>query len=313
MNDRPIIAITLALALCPMLACDTEEVGDPVESVSDEPASESPTSVAPTAGATAEREGHAAIDEASGDYTAVGHVEIARVRGVPWVADFMTKHHRDFDPMFESCAKVFHDAEAVTFGLADDRFEIYVTGDLDLDEASACGDKIDVDRPASAIVLDEDLFVLYRGDIEPDRARLEGLLARDPEPNAKHPIWMTGSAVSLSHASPVEHVQMWADPSKGLDAQAKVVFADEAKAAEIYGQATLGLTALRMSEHASELASAVDLDSSGDTMTVEIHATEDQMTEVLTEVIVAGHAHHGHMPPGAKEHGVHVEFHTTTD
>ena len=31
----------------------------------------------------------------------------------------------------------------------DDTFEVYVTGKLDVDEASACGDKIDAGQPAS--------------------------------------------------------------------------------------------------------------------------------------------------------------------
>ena len=292
--DRNLAAITLALTICPLFACDTQEEEPSVESsVIESPTPVAPTPVAPT------------LVAPSTDYSAAGHIEIASVLATPWVKQAMATHDMELGAELDDCARVFEAAEAVTFGMKDEAFELYISGQLDIDAASACGDKIDgdADEPSAAVVLDADLFVIYRGELEPSRARLNALLTLDPTPNKDQPIWLTGSALSFADKTPVEGVQIWANPAQGLEAHVQVDFQDAQTATELFGQATLGLTALRMSNDVGELASAVDLKSSGQTMTADIHVTQAQIESVLTEIATDTAA--------AEDSGVHVELHTS--
>ena len=299
------LALPFALTVCcALVACDTE----PVEDLDSVEAAEVPVVEAPAELATNEAD----ADAGSAQFEAFGHVAVATVLATPWVEVAMKQHERQAPAEFEACARVFHGAEAITFGAHGESFEVYITGQLELDDASACGDMIDgSDEPVSAVVLDEDLFAVYRGELEPSRERLQALSSHEPKAGAGQPIWLTASALSMSgHHTPADAIELWVDLAQGVDAHAQVEFRDEGSATEIFGQATLGLSALRMSDDVAGLASAVSLAQSGKAMTVDIHASAEQMQTVAIEMASEAHADHG------KHHGrsggeVHFELRTS--
>lgn len=253
-TTRPILALTLAALFIPLSACDADMPG-----------------------------------ASDADYRAVGHLDLAAVKRTSWLKDALGDDALEL-PGLDACGDVLRQAKAITFGAGEDAFEVYVRGPIDAAAANACGDQIDAEMSTKArgsaseptpeaTMLADDLFVVFAGDLTPSRSRLRSLLSVDPSPKGDQPIWMVATADGKD--DPVSHVQAWADPSKGLDAHVEVQFDDAAKASEVYGQAMLGLAALRLSDEAGALASAVDLDSSGDTVTAELHATPTQLEALM--------------------------------
>lgn len=154
------------------------------------------------------------------------------------------------------------------------------------------------------MLLADGVFVVFGGDLTPTRDRLEDLQAADPSPG--EPLWVTANMTGKGR--PVEQVKAWANPGKGLRVHAEVVFADEQKAAEIYGKANLGLAAMSMSDEVGELASAVSLSSSGAAMTADIQLTTEQMKTVVAKGKARHQAHWAHARHAHEGSGVHVEI-----
>ncbi len=258
------------------------------------------------------------------DYRAVGHVQLSAVTRAPWIASAKKDDMLQLDAALGPCADLVRTADALTFGAKEDAFEVYVEGSFDSAAANACADHIDAEVAAGrvprrdgrpkpeATLLADGLFVVFGGDLTPSRDRLDALSAASPSPG--QPMWVTVDMRDKGH--PVEHVEAWADPSKGLSAHAQVTFADEQKAAEIYGKATLGLTALTLSDEVGDLASAVDLSSSGKSMTAKVQLSAAQMKTLVAKGKARheAHAKFGHHPhgPGHGDHepGIRIEFKT---
>lgn len=291
-STRPSLLSLSALLLTGALAsCDGESVDvDPID--------------ADRVAADAADDEPADADElttASVDAHVVGHVSLDALLSAPWVADAMKDATLTMDAKLGACADVLRQADSVTFGAKkEEAFEAYLVGSFDAAVANACSDHIDaaVVRHANrlerhpkpeAVLLADGVFVVFGGNLTPSRDRLETLLAADP--SAGQPLWI--SASTAGHGGPVERVKAWANPATGLRVHAEVVFADEQKAAEIYGKANLGLAAMSMSDEVGELASAVSLKSAGKAMTAEIELTDEQMKTVVAKGKARHHARHG--------------------
>lgn len=241
------------------------------------------------------------------DYRAVGHVDIDAVKTAPWMKGALKDGKLEVHGELGACEDVVQKAKTVTFGAKEDAFEVYIGGSFGADEANACADFIDAKVAAEAGRLDgkpkpeatllaEGVFVVFGGGLTPSRDRLEDLM--DADPSSGQPMWVTANMTGKG--KPVERFEAWADPTKGMKAHAEVVFADEAKASEIYGQAVLGLTAMRMSDEVGELASAVDLDSSGKSMTAEVSLSTAQMKTLVAK---SQARHEAHADFHARHHG----------
>jgi hypothetical protein len=290
-STRPSFLSLSALLLAGMASCDGESVDvDPIEAdrvaaeaADDEPAEADELTTTPA------------------DAHVVGHVSLDALLAAPWVADAMKDATLAMDAKLGACADVLRQADSVTFGAKkDEAFEAYLVGSFDAAAANACSDHIDAEvaRHANrlerhpkpeAILLADGVFVVFGGTLTPSRDRLETLLAADP--SAGQPMWVAAS--TAGQGGPVDHVKAWADPAKGLRVHAEVVFADEQKAAEVYGKANLGLAAMSMSDEVGELASAVSLSSKGKAMTAEIELTDEQMKTVVAKAEARHHARHG--------------------
>lgn len=291
-SSRPSLLSLSALLLTGMMAgCDGESVDvDPIDAdrvaadaADDEPADADSLTATPA------------------DAHLVGHVDLDALLSAPWVAEAMKDATLTMDAKLGACADVLRQADSVTFGgKKEESFEAYLVGSFDAAAANACSDHIDAEvaRHATrlerhpkpeAILLADGVFVVFGGNLTPSRDRLETLLAADP--SAGQPMWVTAS--TTGHGGPVDRVKAWADPAKGLRVHAEVVFADEQKAAEIYGKANLGLAAMSMSDEVGELASAVTLASKGKAMTAEIELTDEQMKTVVAKGKARHHARHG--------------------
>lgn len=255
------------------------------------------------------------------DYRAVGHVSLSTLMAAPWVADAMKDGQVKIDAKLGPCADLLRATDAITFGADEDAFEAYVEGSFDAATANACSDHIDATiasrapRPDSkrpkpeTTLLADGVFVVFGGDLTPSGDRLAGLQTADP--SGGQPMWIT--ADMTGKGKPVDRVQAWANPAKGLKAHAEVVFAEEAKAAEVYGKATLGLAAMSLSDEVGELASAVDLDSSGATMTAEVSLSPAQMKTLAARGKARRQAHHAELRARVEagesgESGIQIHF-----
>ena len=305
-STRPTLLSRSALLFVGALAsCDSEPVdGEPIDAdrIAAEPAGDDPADAdqftAPPA-----------------DAHVAGHVDLRALTSAPWLADAMKDATPIMDAKLGACADVLRQAESVTFGAKkDEAFEAYLVGSFDAAAANACGDHIDAElarhaarlehRPKpEAVLLADGVFVVFGGNLTPSRDRLERLLAADP--SAGEPMWVTASMPGDDR--PVERMRAWANPARGLRVFAEVVFADEQKAAEVYGKANLGLAAMSMSDEVGELASAVDLGSSGKAITAKVELTDEQMKTVVAKGKARheAHAHAWHAPEG---NGVRVEI-----
>lgn len=246
-----------------------------------------------------------------GDAHAVGHVDLAAIMAAPWLTEAMKAATLDADGKLGACADVLRSAQSVTFGVTkDESFEAYVVGSFDAAAANACGDHIDAevarhatrigDRPKpEAVLLADDVFVVFGGDLTPSRERFDDLRAADP--SGGQPLWILARTPGEGH--PVEQVRAWASPAEGLRVHAEVVFGSEEKAAEVFGKANLGLAAMSMSDEVGELASAVDLRASGKAITAEVDLTAAQMKTVAAKAEARHHAWHD-----GERHGVRVEI-----
>ncbi|MEX1362933.1 MAG: hypothetical protein AB1Z98_07395 [Nannocystaceae bacterium] len=281
-NPRPLLSLTALLLAGSLAGCDAEAPGGAV------------------------------------DYRAIGHADLTSLTSAPWLASSLKDGNLAIagDDLGD-CADVLQAARTVTFGASDDAFEVYVEGTFDAAAANACSDYLDAKVATGkargdghpkpeAVLLAEGVFVVFGGDLTPSRDRLESLLSNDPSKG--QPLWITANTRGKDPKAtrPVERVVAWANPSKGLRAHAEVVFADEAKATELYGKATLGLVAMSMSDEVGELASAVDLDSSGKTITAEIALSSTQMKGLVTKAKARPPGHDGH-----EGHGLKVEVDTS--
>lgn len=246
----------------------------------------------------------------STDHRGVGHVDIAALSSAPWAKEMLEDGALEVDGELGSCADVLRDASAITFGVQEQAFEVYLQGSFDAAEANACAELIDAKVAAApehldgkptpeATLLADDVFVVFGGDLGPSRDRLQALL--DADPSSGQPLWVV--ADTSDTGKKVDHVALWADPSGGLEAHAALVFADEAEATELYGQAMLGLTALRLSDEVGELASAVSLSSSGAVITADLSLDTAQMETLVAK----GKAHARARAEVRDHHGSHGE------
>ncbi|MCB9717553.1 MAG: hypothetical protein H6712_27140 [Myxococcales bacterium] len=250
------------------------------------------------------------------DYRAVGHVDLDAVKGAPWMKDALKDGKLEVDGQLGPCADVIQQTQALSFGANEDAFEVYLEGSFDAAQANACIDHLDAhvatrpprgDHPKpEATLMAEGVLVVFGGDLTPSRDRLDGLLAADP--SGGQALWI--AANMKGKEQPIESVVAWADPSKGLSAHAELRFVDEAKAAETYGKATLGLTALSLSDEVGDLASAVSLGSSGKSLSADLSLSPKQMKTLVAKGKERHQAHArfhaGHPPHG--ESGVEIRF-----
>ncbi len=288
-SSHPSIALSALLLAGALAGCDHESVDvDPIDAdrVAAEPADDEAFDADQV---TAE-----AVDA-----RVVGHVDLRALTSAPWLADAMKEATPLMDAKLGACADVLRQTHSVTFGGTKDvAFEAYVVGSFDATAANACGDHIDAEvarhssrlegRPKpEAMLLADGVLVVFGGNVTPSRDRLAGLRAADPSPG--EPLWVTANMTGKGR--PVEQVEAWANPAKGLRVHAEVVLADEQKAAEIYGKANLGLAAMSMSDEVGDLAAAVSLSSSGKAITAKVELTDEQMKTVVAKGQARHHAH----------------------
>jgi hypothetical protein len=231
------------------------------------------------------------------NYRLVAHADVAALLASPLVADAMKKDKVDLSAELGPCGDLVTSATAVTVGANEDAFELYVAGKFTAKQSKACIDHIEAelakDKGASAdervdtLQLGDGLFAVYRGPAKPSRSRLAALHAADPSPaRTKPPMWFV--AHDDANKGEVEHVEGWASMTRGVDAHVEIHFDSATAAAEVYGQAALGLAAMRMSDEMGELAKAVKVSSGGDTLTAEFHASNEVLRKVLADRKVAG-------------------------
>ena len=305
-RSNPHLSLSALLLAGTLVGCDQEPVD--VELSADRVAAEAEA-------VEAEPLDDAAPDAARltatpGDVHVVGHVSLAAIMSAPWITEAMKDATLDDEGKLGACADVLRQAESVTFGATkDEAFEAYLVGSFDAATANACGDHIDAevarhatritDHPKpEALLLADGVFVVFGGSLTPSRERLDDLRAADP--SGGQPLWVLASTPGEEH--PVEQVRAWANPAKGLRVHAELVFGSEEKAAEVYGKANLGLAAMTMSDEVGDLASAVDLRSSGKAITADVELTEAQMKTVAAKAEARHHAWHD-----GERHGMRFE------
>jgi hypothetical protein len=300
-SSRPLLSLSVLLAGA-LAGCDTESTDSDRLDDADRIADADPVDAE-------------LVDADAVDARVVGHVDLHALTSAPWLADAMKDATLAIDAKLGPCADVLRATDSVTFGgTKDEAFEAYVVGSFDAAAANACEDHIDAEvaRHAArldghpkpeAMLLADGVFVVFGGNLTPSRERLAGLRAADP--SAGEPLWVTANMIGKGR--PVEQVKAWANPAKGLRVHAQVVFADEQKATEIYGKANLGLAAMSMSDEVGELASAVDLSSSGKAITAKVELTDEQMKTVVAKG-KARHQAHARAWHGHEDSGVRVEI-----
>lgn len=249
-------------------------------------------------------------DTASPDnYRVVAHADVAALLASPLVADAMKKDKAELSAELGACGDLVATATGVTVGANEDAFELYVAGKFTAKQAKACTDHIaaelakdggaSADERVDTAQLGDGLFAVYRGPAKPSRSRLAALHAADPSPaRTKQPMWFV--AHDDANKGEVEHVEGWASMARGLDAHVEVHFDSATAAAEIYGQAALGLAAMRMSDEMGEFAKLVKVSSGGDTLTAEFHASNDVLRKALADHKLGGRVERsGQGKPGA--------------
>lgn len=252
----------------------------------------------------------------AGEFKVAGHVKLDEALGTSWIQAAIKADGGDLAKELKACADVLAQTKTVTFGAAENSFEVYLQGSIKEAAANACADLIDAEvgkksksskkakpgkgsadkRPTpEAMMLGKNLFVVFGGNVTPSPARLQHLLGMDPSPKAQ-PLWVV--ATSDVKDGPVAGVQGWADFKDGLDAHVAIRFDGATKASEIYGQAQLGLVALRMSGELGDMASAVNLATKDDTLNIEISATPKQLQTLFEAGKARAKVKHG-------KHGKH--------
>jgi hypothetical protein len=246
------------------------------------------------------------------DYEAVAHVEIQDLAKAPWIASALKAKPTGDAAEFAVCQDALLSAESLTVGTGNHAFELYLQGSLDRTAIDGCVDALEeAKRKAPAAKtkmqtrtkwLAADLFAISGAEgtaPTPSAARLESLLASDPTPAATpSSAWLV--ARDDEGKESIAHVEAWADVAKGLDAHVDVEFDSTAEATKIYGQAMLGMTAMRASGEAKELLDAVKLSSGGDTLTLDVHATAKQLATVGAKISANASTTEGDAAPTRK-------------
>lgn len=245
------------------------------------------------------------------EYRVVAHADLSALARAPFVTDAMKKDAFQIGGDLGPCEALVRSASAVTLGADEGAFEIYIEGKFTAKAAAACRDHVaaelrtkgtKADERFETTLVAEGLFAVHRGVAKPSRARMTALLGADPSPG-KQALWMV--AHDDDDKDEIEHIEAWASVAKGFDAHLTAHF-DSAKAAtELYGQAMLGLTALRLSGELGELAKAVSLSSGGDTITAELHASSDLVRKLMADASVRAKVDASRAPEqrGDDDHG----------
>lgn len=270
----------------------------------------------------------AGCDQDSGstmDYEAVVHVEVAEITKVPFVAKAIADSSMHGDTDLESCRDAVLSADALTVGTGNGAFELYLTGALDkaaIDDCQAAIESAKVERSGDASKMttkthwiSPTVFAVVgaEGTLPvPSEVRLDGLRANDPTPTTAAPSELWVVARDDAGKKQVSHVQAWADMSKGIDAHVDVEFDSVTDATKIYGQAMLGLSALRASGEIGDFGDAIALSHGGDTLTVDVHATKKQLDKIATK-IQADKAAHGPSREKTGKSGLRIEIGTGKD
>jgi hypothetical protein len=230
------------------------------------------------------------------DYRIVAHADVGALLAAPWVAEAMKRDKIDLSGDLGPCVDLVTGASAITLGANDDAFEVYVEGKFTAKQSKACIDHIEAEtakKGASAgdkvdtIQLGDGLLAIYRGPAKPSRSRLTALQAADPSPaRTKQPLWFV--AHDDAKKGDVEHVEGWASTTKGFDAHVEVHFDSAAAAAEVYGQAALGLAAMRMSDEMGDLAKAIKVSNGGNSLNAEFHASHELIRKLVETRSVEG-------------------------
>lgn len=219
------------------------------------------------------------------DYRAAAHIDLDRTMSAPWVRKAMGSDTLDLGGELGPCSDVLEAADSITLGSADDDFEIYVAGKIDVDQANACADFFDEHAKKSggdepeAVMVDAQLFAVFRGRA-PSRANFEALLAADPSPS-NSPMWVVAAPQRKNSKTPVSAVRGWASAAKGFDAHVDVQLGDETTATELYGKAMLGLAALQMSGEADELTKGLAVKNNGDTLTADLKLSGKDLDAII--------------------------------
>ena len=262
------------------------------------------------------------------DYEAVVHVEIGTLTKVPFVAKALKESTVDGDVDLSVCRDALLSADALTVGTGNRTFELYLSGTLDKTAVDTCHAALEdahrkshgkADAKSTKKVevhwLSPTLFAIVGAEGTPpvpSKARLQSLLANDPTPTTANPSALWVVARDDEGKKDVSHVEAWADVTKGLDLHADVEFDSITDATKIYGQAMLGLSALKAAGELGDMSDAVSLSHGGDTLTVEVHATRKQLEGLATK-ISSEHSKGPHRKHGGDSHGVSIRIGTSED
>ena len=228
------------------------------------------------------------------EYDTVARVDLDAVRSSAWGKNLLEGDSVQISvDGSHDCEALVADTDAVTLGTGRDRVEIYVEGSFASKAVDDCIDALEADfskeKPKKgetrhafkSKTLGQGMFAIVVGPAPlptPSRDRLDDLLDADPSP-ADEPIWFTARPDKATEE--LRYVEGWLDPSKGLDAHVGVEFSDDAVAAKNGAEATMFLTAMRFSDEMSAFANAVDLDTSGNTVSADVHASADTMKALM--------------------------------
>ena len=224
------------------------------------------------------------------EYDTVAHLDLDALRSSPWAKGMFEDGNIQISvDGSHDCEALVDDTDAVTLGTGSDRVEIYLEGSFSSKEVDACIGALEDDfakkktekgekpHKLKSKALGKGMFAVVIGTgtlPTPSRDRLSDLLDADPSPSDE-PIWFTGRPDDSGEK--VRYVEGWLNPKKGFDAHVGIEFADEATAAKTGAEATMFLTAMRLSDDTSEMAKAVQLDASGNTLSADVHASSDTM------------------------------------
>ncbi len=266
-------------------------------------------------------------------YDTVARVELDALQASSWGKEMLGTGNIDVDvDGSDACGTFVKSAKTLTVGTGSDRIEVYVEGKLDADAAEDCADTLEKELSAKkpddgekpqvlrAELVADGVFAFVVGPAplpRPSRARLKDLLDADPSPDGK-PMWFTTRPGSKSKE--LQYAEGWMDPAKGLDAHVSVEFTGEALAAKSGAEATMFLTMLRMSDEMSDVAKSIELKTSGNTITAEVHATEKTMKKLVAQSS-GDHKPHAkirehrgkHSKNGKQESGISFSFSTDED
>lgn len=259
-------------------------------------------------------------EEDAMDLHAIVHIDVDAAKRAPWVAKELAGKDADIKKELGACADLYEDTDSITVGIdgnGDHRGEIYFEGNFDATGLDACsdfiadqiktkardpkkGDKVKTQR------FGDDVFVITFGDVKPSKRRLDNLKAADPTPAGGQTMWVV--ARDKDGKGPIDLVEGWGRIDTGLDLHAEVKFDDAAQATKIYGEAMLGLTALRLSGDAGFIADAVSASADGDTVTVDFAATPGMIEKVKTMGRAKAAAHHGHGGSDHHDDGIQIQI-----